>query len=197
MAAKALAERFPRESVEIRHTILKKFLGGNQKDMEWASRYLRVHWTRSMSSLVRCRWRETHNPVIAQVVIRHLPDDFVMAEKDRLADVAGYPYVCARLVKVKGFVIDDSRLSTPDYLYVLAKGGRGMADHSVIEERLDSYLNEDGWTSSRDLGLVLWALGQLGLSETIIRRIPAFERRMGKATAFEGMAPFGLEDNPF
>ena len=187
VSAKELTVRFGRETVENRRAILKAFLAGGKKEIEWAARYLlRAPWSRSMTGLVKDVWRKTHNPLIAQVVVKYLPMGFVQAEQDALSEDIGYVYVCTRLGASKSFVIDETRLSTPEYLYVLAKCGR-WADMDAVENRLNEYLNEGGWVSSRDIGLVLWALGRLkcltgqdrpGLAELIIKLKPEFDRRM-------------------
>lgn len=168
-AAEALKARFNRETEEGRRAILKAFLMGGIKELEWAARYLRYHWTRSMTTLVECRWKMTRNPVLAQVVLRHLPESFVMAEQEPLAEAAGYVFVCARLGKRKDFHIDANRLTVPDYLYVLAKNRADGVDPQHIETRLEEYLDQSDWLSHRDIGLILWALGKLSLTETVIR----------------------------
>ena len=180
LATQALKTRFPKESVEGRRTILKAFLQGGIKELEWAARYLRRHWIRSMSPLVASRWQSTPNPILAQVVLKHLPDAFVLAEQDRLAEAAGYAYVCARLGKRKDFTIDSNRLSTPDYLYVLAKSGAKNMDVNSLEARINDYIDEGDWLSPQELHILLWALGKLALPETIIHTKRRIQERLQK-----------------
>ena len=168
LASRALKTRFPKECAEGQRTILKAFLQGGIKELEWASRYLRRHWIRSMSTWVANRWKTTPNPVLAQVILKHLPEAFVIAEQDRLAEAAGYVHVCARLGKRKDFQIDSNRLSTPDYIYALAKSGSKNVDEKSLETRINEYLDQSEWLSPQELHLLLWALGKLGLTETII-----------------------------
>jgi len=188
-STKALKDRFFHEDAESKRAILKAFLRGGKKEVEWAARYLRDHWTKSMTTLVGYIWKKTQNPVLAQVVIRHLPESFVLAEQEKLADAIGYTYVCARLGKRKDFIIDASRLTTLDYLYVLAKSGTGRSDLSVIEARLEEYLSGSGWITPREAGLILWALGRLGLAETIIRTKPRLEERLRESALITGDGP--------
>lgn len=176
-AAKALMKRFPQENEENRRAILKAFLQGGIKEMEWAARYLRFHWTRSMTTVVGYRWKKTQNPVLAQVVLKHMPESFVWAEQERLAASAGYVQVCVRLGKRKDFHIDGSRLSPLQHLYALAKSGAKHVDLKTVEIRLSEFLDRQDWVSNRDLGLILWCLGKLGLTWLIMASKPRFEIR--------------------
>lgn len=173
---KALMDRFFNQNEEEKRIILKAFLKGGIKEMEWAARYLRAHWTKSMTTLVEVCWKKTQNPVLAQVILLHIPDSFVLGEQERLAKAAGYPYVCARLCYHKDFRIDPSRLTIPEYLYVLAKSKKAPADPAFIGSLLDKYLAIPDQVYSRDVGLILWALGKLGLTDTIIRISPHIEK---------------------
>ena len=195
MACKELMTRFPKETAESQRRILKAFLMGGIKEMEWAARYLRDHWTRSMTTLVKYRWIKTRNPYLAQVALRHFPDSFILTFQEELAEAAGYVYVCARLARNPEFTLDESRLSTPDYLYALAKSGSDHFDPGNLEAKIEAYLSEDGWISVREIGLILWSLGKLGLPDTIIRLKPRIEERLQKN---EEETPFlNLEEPPF
>ena len=173
---KALMDRFIHQDEEVKRTILKAFLKGGIKEMEWAARYLRARWTKSMTTLVEVCWKKTQNPVLAQVILRHIPDSFVLGEQERLAEATDYSYVCARLCDHKDFHVDPSRLTTPEYLYVLAKSKNAHVDPVFIDTLLDEYLATPDHVYSRDVGLILWALGKLGLADTIIRITPHIEK---------------------
>lgn len=176
-AAKALMKRFPQENEENRRAILKAFLQGGIKEMEWAARYLRFHWTRSMTTVVGYRWKKTQTPVLAQLVLKHMPESFVWAEQERLAASAGYAQVCVRLGKRKDFHIDGSRLTPLEHLYALAKSGASHVDQRTVETRLSEFLDRQDWVSNRDLGLILWCLGKLGFTRLIMMSKPRFEIR--------------------
>ena len=180
-SCKALMDRFFRQNEETKRCILRSFLKvGGIKEMEWAARYLRDHWTKSMTTLVEVRWKKSYNPVLAQVILRHIPESFVLGEQEELADAAGYSYVCARLCDHKDFHIDPSRLSTPEYLYVLAKRKKSRADPAFIEHLLDAYLTVSDQVCSRDVGLIFWALGKMGLTDIILRITPRIEEYLRK-----------------
>lgn len=187
VSAQELRKRFGGETAECRRAILKAFLAGGIKEVEWAARYLlKAPWSRSMTPLIKDAWKRTHDPLIGQVVVRHLPEAFVQEEREALSEAIGYVYVCTRLGRAKSFVINETRLNTPEYLYVFAKCGKPV-DLAAVEARLDDYLDGEGWISSRDIGLVLWALGRLkcqggnsgpGLTDLIMRMKPRFDERM-------------------
>lgn len=187
VSARELRLRFGRETAECRRAILKAFLAGGIKEVEWASRYLlRAPWSQSMTPLIKDAWKRTHNPAVGQVVVSHLPEAFVLEERDALSEAIGYVYVCTRLGRTKSFTIDKSRLSIPEYLYVLAKCGRPV-EPAAGKALLEEYLDGDGWLPSRDVGLVFWALGRMGMSEIIAGMKPRFDRRM--RTTDDGVEP--------
>ena len=173
LAIKSLILKYPRESAESQQEILKAFLMGGKKEMEWAGRRLRDHWMGSLATYVDLKWKSTHNPILGYVVLRHFPDYYVLEQQDALADATSYTYVCARLGNVEGFHMDSKRLSTPDLLYVFAKWDMGKSEafniDVVAEGLLNAYLNEVDTISSHDMGLVLWSLGKLELTDTIIK----------------------------
>ena len=109
-----LMARFNSECAEEQQLILEAFLQGGKKEMEWAGRHLKYHWVRALEPVLAERWRMTHNPVLAKVVLRYMPDSFIMEEQEHLALKAGYAAVCARLVNVTGFHLCGDRLDTPE-----------------------------------------------------------------------------------
>ena len=181
-SCKALMDRFFSQNEETKRAILRTFLKvGGIKESDWAGRYLRDHWTKSMTTLVEVRWKKTPTPVLAQVILRHAPDSFVLGEQEELAYIAGYSSVCARLCDHKDFLIDTSRLSTPEHLYILAKSKKAHVDPAIIDLLLDEYLAGTDWPTDHDIGLVFWSLGKLGLSDAIINFKDRIEERLQKA----------------
>ena len=184
VACKELMSRFPTESVESQQEILNTFLSGGKKEVGWAGRRLRVHWFESLSVAVAESWRRTHNPSLAYAILRHMPESFILAEQEELVESTKYAYVCARLVNEAGFHMDQSRLSSPDLLYVLAKQYPGVSSNdevtSVAEKFLRDYLKTEDTIPSDSIGLILWSLGRLGMTDTILR-IKAELEKLDKA----------------
>lgn len=191
LAIKSLMLKFPKESFESQVAILKAFIMGGKKEMEWAGRKLRDRWMESLATEVDLKWKSTHNPTLGYVILRHFPDEYVLKEQDALAEVTSYAYVCARLRNVKGLHMDSKRLSTPELLYVFAKWEMEKTtaiNIDVVAERfLNAYLNEVEQISSHDIGLIFWSLGKLGLTDTIIRVKPKLEKLMTYYTSSDSL----------
>lgn len=188
VAVKELMTRYRKESSKNQRLILKAFIMGGKKEMEWAGRHLRDHWDDALSSYVDIRWKDTHNPILGYVILRHFPDDYVLAEQETLAEATKYAYVCARLGKVPGFQMDDERLSTPDTLYVLAKWDMGKSEAinvSVLADAmLEEYFDEEDYISPIEIGLILWSLGKLGLTDLLVDIKPKLEKLQTRTRDF-------------
>lgn len=186
-AADELKKRFSAQSLATQKTILKTFLSGSsRKEIEWAVRYLRDHWIPSFENAVLDKWHETRMPLLAYVLLRHFPDTTIFEEQEALTEVIGYAYVCARIGKMEGFALDESRLGPVDWFYVMAKLGRESAAEQMgarLKECLlslspvDLLLAQDGNVLSvRPLGRVVWAMKTLHLTEGILRLFKMWER---------------------
>ncbi len=201
IAIRELMDRYRGESVENQLSILKAFIMGGKKEMEWAGRRLRDHWSASLATYVDIRWKATHNPILGYVILRHFPDDYVLAEQEELAVATKYAYVSARLGKVKGFQMDSDGLSTPDFLYVMAKWEMGKSKainiEAIADAMLDEYFDEEENITPKDVSLILWSLGKLGLTESIIRQKPALEKLQKKEEEFRAMVFGGQQDADF
>lgn len=182
LSIKSLMLKYPKESVESQEVILKAFIMGGKKEMEWAGRRLRNQWMEALAPYVDLRWKSTRNPILAYVILRHFPNDYILEEQETLAEATKYAYICARLSNVEGFHMDSKRLSTPDFLYVLAKWDMGKStaiNIDVLADRmLNAYMNEEEHISPHDVEIILWSLGKLGLTDNIIHIKPKLEKLM-------------------
>lgn len=183
-AMKELMRRYRGEEQDKQRLILRAFLCGGKKEIEWAGRRLRVNWIPSFASLVGECWKATHNTILAYVVLRHMPSAFVLEQQEELAEVTKYAYVCARLGNDPAFHFDSERLTIPEYFYVMAKLNAShtpMINTSVVLEfMLQEYLDEEVDLEAEDVKTLLWAMGKLGMTESIIRFRPEFENRLKK-----------------
>ena len=179
VSMKELMSRYHKVCAEDQRVILKAFLTGGKKEVEWAGRRLRDLWVRSLEKSVGECWERMHNPIIAKVILRHMPTAFIIAEQDELAKTASYREVCGRLCNEKGFQIDFKRLSVPDYLYVLAKQKASDAHEYTapddIDKQLDEYLQKESYLDEDTINIILWALGKLRMTDTILRILPELE----------------------
>lgn len=181
VSMKELMSRYHKVCAEDQRVILKEFLTGGKKEVEWAGRRLRDLWVRSLEKSVGECWKRTHNRIIAKVILRHMPAAFIIAEQEELAKTTSYREVCGRLCNEKGFQIDFKRLATPDYLYVLAKQTASEAHVSAtpddINKQLDDYLLKEPYLDEDTINIILWALGKLRMTETILHILPELEIR--------------------
>lgn len=184
MATRELMSRFLHECIENQQSILDAFLAGGKKEVEWAGRRLRDRWFNSLSDAVASCWKRTHNPVLAYAILRHMPTSFIMSEQESLASATKYAYVCVRLGNEKGFHMDSERLSIPDLIYVWAKWGIGNSTNINIpyvgDILIQEYLDEEEDIPTETLGLILWSLGRLGMTDTIVHILPEIQRRASK-----------------
>lgn len=162
-----LKKRYSNEEHGMRCDILKAFMAGRVKEMEWAARKLRDNWIESFTEPVRQRWEQSHNQLLGYVILRHFPDSYILEQQEELAEATKYAYVCARVGSTPGFEIDTNRLSIPDQFYVAAK-----LDLPVKSENMEKLLNKymrESFVSPIDFGLICWALGKMGMTYLLMR----------------------------
>ena len=188
-ATKMLQERFAHESERNRRTIIAAFLGsGRQKSIDFAARYLRSVWIPSLSTLVAETWRTSRNTYLAEAIVKHAKVTYVMENKEDLMADTSYCTVCARLAGHKGFVIQESLLSTPELLYVYAKSGVRV-DPAVIEARVEEYLGGKGYVSVDEISFVLWCLGERKCTNLLLGLKVPIQNRLRRSAKAVGLIP--------
>ena len=187
-ARKELTTRFNTQSYRDQNKILRAFLQSGAGDCDFAGRILRDHWRKELTEEVKSAWTRTRRPMLAYVILRHLPNDYILSEQEELAGVAGYQHVCAVVGNKPGFDIDMSRISAPDQLYVMAKLGREVdqqeAEKSVYKYLLsyDKYYDTPlyrvpSFSSIRGWDRMVWAMGVLGMQDALVRLLE-FENKV-------------------
>lgn len=166
-AVDEIKKRYRNEELEMKCAILKAFIEGRVKEMEWAARQLRDGWIESFADLVRQRWEQTHNQLLGYVILRHFPDSYILEQQEELAKATSYAYVCARVGTWPGFTIDIKRLSIPDQFYVAAKLGLPVKSENM-EKLLMKYMR-GSFVSPLDFRLICWSLGKLGMTYLLMR----------------------------
>ena len=188
-SAKELKLRYEKVSEDDRHAILKAFLLGSKTDIEWAAHHLgwrwlypapgrkvrQNQWVPSLSDEIGVCWKRTHNPKVGRLVVENLPTEFILTEQENLARVLGYTAVCARLFNEEGFFVDRSRLSLPDYLYVIAKNNQTTKED--VDALLDEYLSQEPYLSEEVIGRIVWSLGKMRMTDSLLRFLPEMETR--------------------
>ena len=144
-----------------------------------------------MTGYVSDAWENTGVKTLAYVILRHFPNEYILQEQTRLSDIAGYQYVCARVGNEPSFVLDESRLSTPDHFYVLAKLGREV-DANALEQRFYDYLLTYPYDYKRlqhkpvsllsieGVDRMIWAMGVLGMQDALVRLLEFRDKVMSK-----------------
>ena len=186
-ARKCLRERFDKQSYRDQNRILRAFLEGPAIDCDWAGRVLRDNWRKELSGKIKEAWARSKRQMLAYVILRYFPNRYILQEQLSLTQTAGYQYVCARIGNEPEFEMDESRLSTPELLYVMAKLGRTVEDE-VMEKRIyDFLLHYEGYYDLLSVtpsfscipgwDKMIWAMGVLGMQDALIRLL-GFENRI-------------------
>lgn len=185
-AFEQLTDRYYWQSFIDQKRILRAFLGnGSKASANWAATRLRKKWIEGFEEDVRQSWEKYRTRELAACVVTHLPAEYVLQDLPLLEPLEEYRYICAKLGNTPGFVMDESRLSTPDWFYVMAKlGNRHLT--AEMDERLNRFfleyvnpamyvwfgMEETGFPSIariRHMPLIIWAMKQLNYTEGIAK----------------------------
>ena len=204
-ARKGLTSRFDKQSYRDQNKILRAFLRSGSGDCDWAGKILRDNWRKELTEEVKEAWTRTRRLMLAYVILRHMPNDYILSEQEELSKAAGYQYVCAVVGNEPGFTIDMERLAFPEYMYVMAKLGRKV-DFEEAETKMYNFLlsydkyydvppyRTPGFSSIRGWDRMVWAMGVLGMQDALVRLLE-FENKVKENTpkdvhGFEAWAYF-------
>lgn len=103
--------------------IIKLFLAGIASDRDWVYKKLlsAEYWDESFASVVQSLWETHHEEVCSWIVIKYLPEEYLLSHLQELSSKENYPFLCRRLWKHKGFTVDRTRMSAYDYYLFLRK----------------------------------------------------------------------------
>lgn len=113
--------------------ILTAFLEAGKVDRHWAYKQLLDYWDRSFEDTVRALWEKYHEQRCKWVVIRHLSLEYVRQNMQDFTEERDYYFVCLRLAKDQGYVIEKEKLSHTDYLAVLFHSGREFDEKEGLD----------------------------------------------------------------
>ena len=126
-----LQDRFDKQDFQVQRKILKAFLAGAKRDREWAYKKLSGNWDAFFADDIKALWEKYHDKDCERVVIRFLPEDYIIENLPLLDCDENYSWLCTRLINHPQFHFDKERLSKCDhiywgpddveYLYILAK----------------------------------------------------------------------------
>lgn len=118
------------------------FLDSCRSDREWIYVRLLDLWDDCFAPRIAELWEQHHEERCAWVVIRHLPEDYIISQLDSFSHNRNYYFVCRRLAYRKDFCIDRERLSPVDYLAVLVHAGRPLSKSTALD-MLYTMVNEE------------------------------------------------------
>lgn len=126
--------------------IVSAFLDSCRSDREWMYVRLLDLWDDCFASRIAELWEQHHEERCAWVVIRHLPEDYIISQIDSFSNERDYYFVCRRLAHRSDFCIDMERLSPVDYLSVLVHAGRTFSKTMALDllyEQVNEECNND------------------------------------------------------
>lgn len=196
-ASVKLMRRFDGQSFRIQKAILLAFLSGSKNDAKWAASRLKDRWIPSLEKDVMDCCLRTRVKSLSILAVRNCSTLLVEKNQENLAECAGYDQVCVRLGGNAGFRIDESKLTAPEYLYVMAKLGK-QVEPMVAEKKVFSYLlglkPQDIFVRpmmelslNSDWSLMVWALGRLGMGELLVKLFILEEQARLKATSMKSL----------
>ena len=113
--------------------IVSAFLASCRSDREWMYVRLLDFWDDCFAPRIAELWEQYHEERCAWVVIRHLPEDYIISQIDCFSNDRDYYFVCRRLAHRSDFCIDRERLSLVDYLSVLVHAGRSFSKTMALD----------------------------------------------------------------
>ena len=118
--------RFDALDWEDQQHILSDFLESGKLDRAWACSALCDLWDPSFEPKIKELWEQYHEDVCKWVVIRHMPEGYIVQHMHEFTGRRDYYYICLRLAQDKNYRIETDKLSLVDYLAVLYHTGRDL-----------------------------------------------------------------------
>lgn len=117
---KELKRRFVGLDWRYQKRIIVDFIQGCRSAREWVLPKLLDIWDESFEPLVKEAWEKYHDERCSWVVIRQMPEDYVLSQLDELAAIDGnYRFICRRLGNRDGFKVDLRKLVWTDFPMLL------------------------------------------------------------------------------
>ena len=121
---KELKRRFAGLDWRYQKRIIVDFIQGNRSNREWVMPKLLDIWDKSFEPLVKEAWEKYHEERCSWVVIRQMPEEYVLSQIDELVAIEGnYRFVCRRLAGNSRFEVDMNRLEPLDFMGLMKNGG--------------------------------------------------------------------------
>lgn len=115
--------------------IITLFLAGIASDRDWAYKKLLsdCNWDDSFVPILSELWEMYYEDVCSWIIIKYLPEEYVMSHLSELDSKNNYPFLCRRLWKRDDFSVERDRMSAYDYFLFLRKTGQKIETDEGIE----------------------------------------------------------------
>lgn len=120
---KELKRRFAGLDWRYQKRIIVDFIQGNRSNREWVMPKLLDIWDKSFEPLVKEAWEKYHEERCSWVVIRQMPEEYVLSQLDELVAIGGnYRFICCKLAGNRRFEVDLHKLEPLGFMEILNHG---------------------------------------------------------------------------
>ncbi len=108
--------------------IVMAFLESCPTDRRWACRCLMNFWDKSFAPKVKEMWERYHEMLCGWVVMKHLPDDYVLSQIDLFPATRDYYFASLRLYNHPDYVLNKAKFKglPIEYLHIKSLQGGGI-----------------------------------------------------------------------
>lgn len=138
---KELIERFEYQSYSLQKRIVRAFLSSNTtSDIEWGAEEANKRWDKSYVEYVKNAFDRKDSDVLARVIIKHMPLDYVRSMESRLV-MHNRSEFCIRLADQADLLIKKYDLNIFEELYIKARTGQKLQmDDQEVERRFFRFI---------------------------------------------------------
>ena len=177
-ARKELQVRLPYLTANEQKQILYAFLNSDAKlDRAFACKYLDGHYEPMYQTAIETIWHLHHDYEAAKVLTHYATDKFIAEHFEQLAN--DYRYLPVRLRMPADYPVDRSRLEAHELISLCARQhlplthqeAFAILSNTIIQQLIREYIAFEGCSLYRltYVRSILWALGELGFQDIIIR----------------------------
>lgn len=171
LARPILQARWRLQDRSVKIKIIEGFLSAGKADRLWALAELRKHWVPAVAGKVAESWERYHEPSATELVVKWLPDEYVLAHLPEIVETAEYFRLCIRFAGDARFQIEWDRFSYLQQLFLKARLGMEV-DPARVKQDLYDWIYKEAqrqnmmWTS--EVARVKWALGKFGMTDEVV-----------------------------
>lgn len=188
-----LRRLFPHLEWRVQRKILLYFLkDATKSDRIWALRTIQSDWSLigdckkseviMWLTEIQHQWLLHHEKEAAIILIKHEQHKFVAEFEKELSDAIGYQKVALRLGENADYIVDRSRMTDLEWLYVMTKLKRTVEKQTcevILTEVLLDAIHKNECPYSREneelsfvldsnIGLAIWCIGRLKYTDLIM-----------------------------